>query len=111
MKYGKIYREAADLVEKGWTQGALARDQYGVEVPCDSPTAVCWCLSGALDLASWEVRVNHWMKLTSYFKLYEAISVWNDRPDRTQEEVVKLLKDTAKRADKENKTIGEENEI
>lgn len=31
-----------------WTQGCLARNEHGIPVEAESPTAVCWCLTGAL---------------------------------------------------------------
>jgi len=36
------------LVEKGWTQGALARDPAGAAVSPYAPEAMCFCVEGAL---------------------------------------------------------------
>jgi hypothetical protein len=35
-----------------WAVGAAARDAKGRKVRVDSPDATCWCLGGALELAS-----------------------------------------------------------
>ena len=52
MKYSEVYNKTADLVEKGWTQGIMARDKWGTSCYPTSSLAVSWCLSGALTLAS-----------------------------------------------------------
>ena len=35
--------------EKRWTKGAYARTQNGRRCGIQSPKAVCWCLSGAIE--------------------------------------------------------------
>lgn len=46
-----IAREAARLVEQGWTRYALARNAEGKYVPPESPEAVQWCVVGAIERA------------------------------------------------------------
>lgn len=47
-----VLRKARGYIERGWTQGATARDGAGYSVmPCDAD-AVSWCASGALSIAS-----------------------------------------------------------
>ena len=109
MEYSEVYNKAADLVEKGWTQNAQAKT--GGEAKCnfDDSCAVRWCLTGALMLAYYTLSSFGYSltELRDYLGLGRSPSLWNDHPDRTQEEVVKLLRETAKRADEENKIIGE----
>lgn len=38
-------------VPERWTQMAMARDAKGVPINPHSPSATCWCLAGALDVA------------------------------------------------------------
>ena len=105
MKYSEVYNKAADLVEKGWTQYAMARDVHGSKRDFGSKDASSWCLSGALHLGCCDLSsVSSYRKLTSYLLLEDYLFVWNDAPDRTQEDVIKLLRDTATRADKEGLT-------
>ena len=42
------------LTEKGWTQGALARDKDGEKTEWHLETACSFCLRGALVVASWQ---------------------------------------------------------
>jgi len=85
--------KAWELLEKpgAWTQGADARNSLGLRVSKDSPDAVCWSLPAAIDLCS-----------APRIKVLEAIAkegkcigttMWNDAPERTQAEVVALLKE------------------
>jgi len=49
----EILRKALATLEdpSRWTQGALARDQYGRSVRPASPHAVCWCMESAVAMA------------------------------------------------------------
>lgn len=45
----ELLQGARDLLDKkGWTQGVMARDEKGAEVPFTSPEASCYCAFGAL---------------------------------------------------------------
>lgn len=48
-----LLKYARTLLAKrgGWTQGVLARDSSGQEVPYESNDAVCFCASGAVHRA------------------------------------------------------------
>lgn len=80
------------MIEKGWTQGALARDELGAEVWPRHPAASCWCLLGAIrrvalgDTEAEEARQMVFDQLGSV-----AIATWNDTPGRTQAEVLAVL--------------------
>ena len=107
MKYSEVYNKAADVVEKGWTQGAFARDEQGNIRASKHRRAVSWCLSGALFLVfNPQFGLRSYKKIRNYLGISPSLSVWNDDLYRTQKEVVKLLRETAKRADRENKTYG-----
>ena len=99
----ELYNKAADLVEKGWTKGTLARDSAGWPTYPSSNHAVSWCLEGALVAAvhatdtSWD-RESTLIELTKNLELKGYVSQWNDFPGRTKEQVVALLRDAADRS-------------
>lgn len=51
MKPIDILKNARELIAEPsrWTQGALARDKFGKELPSTSTYATCWCALGALE--------------------------------------------------------------
>ena len=106
MKYSKVYNKAADLVEKGWTQHASARDKHGNSCQVNSTSAVSWCVTGALNLAAWYIPASSLKEIRNYIYYSRGMLDWNDDPNRTKEHVVKLLREAAKRADEEGKTCG-----
>ena len=114
MNYCEIYNKTADILEKGWTQEAMARDKYGTMVSSFNPNAVSFCLGGALTLVFRRYLGRGYKKLREYLEVpnsaHSTLSAWNDDPKRTQEDVIELLRNAAKRADEENKTTGERNE-
>ncbi len=46
---------ASEIVLRGWTQKATARDFAGRPVESFDPVAVCWCACGAVDRAAAEL--------------------------------------------------------
>lgn len=62
-----------------WTQGAYARDAFGVPILTNHPTAVSWCLMGALSKCYGAER--GWKKT-------DVGVQWNDSPNRTFEQVL-----------------------
>ena len=107
MKYSEVYNKAADVVEKGWTQGTFARDKWGDECYFRDPLAVSWCLSGALSLAfNSPFGLNSYKTVRNYLRIGTSLSIWNDDPYRTQKDVVKFLREEAKRADEEDMNCG-----
>ena len=98
MTYAELYNEAAALIEKGWTQDVYSRNEKGYQCDPGDKSAVSWCLSGALLLASDHQDSGFLRGARAYLRLETAASIWNDSPGRTQREVVKLLKNAARRA-------------
>ena len=103
----ELYNKAADLIEKGWTQQAYARNKEGYDVDPGKNDATSWCLSGALwlvvcgggpftDTSSRFGPILN--KLFENLKLRETAASWNDRPGRTQGQVVILLRNAAARS-------------
>ena len=96
----EIYHAAARLIErKGWTQGAFARDRDGVPCPYCYSQADSFCVTGAIlvvsaphaeDFAPVGVQVldNVVMALHGL-----RLSKWNDEPERTEQDVLNLLKE------------------
>ena len=106
--------KAHELLSKpgAWTQNTLARDHDGNAVTVDSPHACSWCIAGAIMrcypliktptlidklkqelLPTWKEStlkqelLPTWKESTAFI-----IGPYNDDPNRTQEEVVELLK-------------------
>src|SRR5687767_6035833 len=83
--------EARERVTVGWCQGTVAQDEDGRAVAPESSDARRWSILGAL-LASWnggpvgDLR----QAVTSLLAATERLplEVWNDRPERTQTDVV-----------------------
>ena len=94
---------AADLIRRGWTQGAFARTPIGREVAASDPDAGKWCLCGAVWKAS---RMINWTpeihKLANAIRTHtgqklqdeddiDVVTDWNDTKGRTLDEVLTLL--------------------
>ena len=115
MLNSELYSKAADMIESGWTQNAFARDEWGHSVGPDEDAATSWCLNGALWLVLYKNTTFNrasncfasiYYKLIKNLKLSEFAAKWNDDPDRTQKDVVRLLKNAARRADEGSMTYG-----
>ncbi len=75
--------------ESKWTKGAFARTKSGVGLwNGSSPNAVCWCLSGALQVC--DARSETKQKIREHLKI-DFIPAWNDAPERTFDDVKNLL--------------------
>ena len=100
MKTAKeVLLTAADIVEKGWTQGVFATNAFGKGVPVESPEACSFCVLGALDKAA-ETGIGEmaWREAEkALFRTVRSPSLpaWNDAPERTQAEVVAALREAA----------------
>ena len=87
--------KAWELIEqKGWCQGATAKDGLGKEVwPVTSSNACAYCAVGAI----WACYGYGYAGSEPHNKLEEnldcLITEWNDDPQRTKAEVVAKLKE------------------
>lgn len=104
-----ILTKAREKVAKGWTQRALARDQNGEALmyPGDGgpySTPVCWCSVGAVhftileamkDLPRSQREATHAQALDKLRNVLGnipgALTAWNDRPGRTQAQVLAVF--------------------
>lgn len=87
--------KAWELLSKpgAWTQKVCARDEFGTRVGATSDSACSWCIIGAiLRLYPYEVGDLR-EKLYGVLPKGFSIAQWNDTPERTQEEVVAVLKE------------------
>jgi hypothetical protein len=87
----RMMSEARERVVTGWCQGSVAQDNDGRVVGPRSSDARRWSMLGAL-LASWEGGPVDELgqAVTSLHRSTEQspLEVWNDRPGRTQSDVV-----------------------
>ena len=81
MKDSDKLLRAAELVERGWCQGASAMDSRGNQVAPDDPMATRWCTAGAC----WAVGT------ISAIKVVLDVVHWNDAPERTQDDAICAL--------------------
>ena len=110
-----ILTAAADLIEPEgrWTQGEQARNKRGQRVSDSACNAVCFCASGAIWRAARRAGITglsspngkaideaHRALSEIVNRPSHAMSVpdWNDRPTRTQGEVVAALRAAAEKA-------------
>src|SRR4051794_14416011 len=98
MRGDDLLRHARELVGRGWSKGADARDAAGKPVPSWSEAAASWSMLGALVAATEAqaaaagepIAVSTLASACAHLAtLIEADSLerWNDAPGRTQAEV------------------------
>ena len=107
-----VLERAAEYCEGGWCQQVMGKDENGKPSGATGVTTICWCASGALICAmhrivgtaasvalwngvDWETQkaVERAIKARwpAYDDLLDLIPFWNDKPYRTQTEVVETL--------------------
>lgn len=98
-----VLRKTISILSKPgtWTQGSSAKNGIGRVVNPGDTTAVCWCLTGAVmkTCPEWSARRYVWRYLKEALTgnrlsgFMDGVSLvdWNDRPTRTQAEVLDLL--------------------
>lgn len=115
MNMKAFLNRVADILEVGWCRGTGAMDAAGMKVHVADDSACRWCLTGAVDKAGCELihasgtdqcLRNKAVKVIADV-IYERDGPrywpnpltdcwrWNDRPERTQAEVVSLVRETA----------------
>jgi hypothetical protein len=84
--------EARRLVAGCWTRSSSGVDGDGVSVSCMSPTAVGFCLLGAIERAT---NADRKIYRLAYERVHDVVRpdclslmLWNDTPGRTQAEVL-----------------------
>jgi hypothetical protein len=84
-----ILIEARELIAKGWTQGANARDSQDKIVDESSEAAVCFCVYGAISRAEGPAHYSGSARV-GFADATEIslIDVWNDAPERTKPDVL-----------------------
>jgi hypothetical protein len=97
----QLLQQARKLVARGWCQGSDARDSNGAGVEPWDPQAASWSLLGALvaaveleAAASGEIPLSELAAaLNPLADLVDtdSLAAWNDKPDRSQAEVVAVL--------------------
>ena len=115
----RVLDKLGGLLERGWCQGIYARSKKGRKVNELSAKAVCFCIQGGINNVSqgfgkdFRHRMREALAQTLTIELREGVPAsiaqrmpavcgaelieWNDKVDRTQYQVVKLCRDTAKR--------------
>jgi hypothetical protein len=98
MNGSKLLHDAGVLVEKGWCQGAEARDARGLATGVGAADAAAWSLLGALQATSAADPTTGLEDIgTAVSALAELIkdpslANWNDSEARTKLEVLSVLK-------------------
>lgn len=91
----EVLRDGLERVERGWCQDTLARDEHGDPTTVGPHGAVSWCLLGALVAASLDRPLELVTRAADALAPYVGeggLVGWNDRPGRTQEEVVGAIR-------------------
>lgn len=98
----EVLLAAAELVERGWTQGALARKADGTRVPIYSRHAVSFCAIGAISrVAKRGVDHNRDDAALALSRVTRGtrgrlISEWNDAPNQTAANVAATMRRVAR---------------
>lgn len=115
MKVIQRLKRAKELLEKGWCQGHLARTKGGVLTDVYGPEAEAFCLLGACMRAEWEadttgtawVGVDELLAYETEDRGYADLASYNDRPERTKEDVLALVANAIQKAEEANKKAEE----
>lgn len=80
--------------ESKWTQNAFGRDAEGLACFSGDPDAVCWCLLGAMTVCypNSYIRAEIIRKIHKHL-LNNTVFNFNDAPERTFEDIKKLVND------------------
>jgi hypothetical protein len=98
MNGSKLLHDAGVLVEKGWCQGAEARDASGAVTNVVAPDAAAWSLLGALQATtaadpSTELQdIGDAVAALAELIMDPSLANWNDAETRTKLEVLSVLK-------------------
>lgn len=103
----------SELIERGWCQRVMARNQFGEEVFYNNSDACEWCLSGACAKVGlwWGKLIQEVRKvagLGDVFVTGETVPGWNDVPGRTKEEVLAVLRQAETNLEADGFTFGDQ---
>ena len=101
----EILKKTRDLVEQGWCQLKIAKNSVGIEVSVDDPSAVKWCIEGAIARACFERFPGQFgprqLLLCSTYNylgrqllntgVTRGLAKWNDANGRTKQQVLEFL--------------------
>jgi hypothetical protein len=99
MNGSKLLHDAGVLVEKGWCQGAEARDARGLATDVGAADAAAWSLLGALQATtaadpSTDLQdIGDAVSALAEVIVDPSLANWNDSEARTKLEVLSVLKD------------------
>ena len=85
LEKSEVLKYAAGVIERGFTQGVLARSEDGGPVPPISERAVSWCTSGAIERAIYELSEGRIQPSTEDCKLI-AGNVFEDIRQHMEEQ-------------------------
>lgn len=93
MKPSQILHVAGDVLEQpgAWTQGYYARNKKGISTSYVDGDAVCWCAAGMLlkmgGMDGIAEAVDYLCRVAGVIGT-GSLADWNDKPERTQEEII-----------------------
>lgn len=87
--------KAWELLSKpgAWTKGTFAKNVQGIMRNSLDSDACCWCAMGAISRCYTESPSGTQPFIDKLSLRIGHIPSWNDHPDRTQEDVVSILKE------------------
>ncbi|MCR5876963.1 hypothetical protein [Phenylobacterium sp. J367] len=103
-KPSEVLEAAAALIEPegAWTTGIRARTATGLPIEPVEQDAVCWCAVGAVERVSPQYAYTPYahpaLRWVRRVIRLDEVGYWNDRPNRTQAEVVAALRQAAELA-------------
>ncbi len=98
----------SEYLTKGWCQNTASQDDNGNPVINRSPDAVKWCIqsSANMSVSNGHITDEQYRQLLMYLKneVFD-ITGWNDSPNRTQSEVIKLMRSAEESIGLHNKSL------
>jgi hypothetical protein len=104
-------KKVRKFIERGWCQGYFALNKEGREVDARSRSACKWCLIGAICKTTPDIRFLHIKNIVeneldkdicsrARSQHQNSIEGWNDKPGRTQKQVLNLIDRVLKKLEK-----------
>ena len=104
-----VLKMARDLIQEpgAWVKGSHAQDDRGEEIAPEEPDAVCFCLEGAIIRALTELgesaESSELLEMDAELMGDdgEYMTMWQDRAERTHDEVLARVDATLERLERE----------